>query len=300
MKYLIAITLIVVSLVALNPADYWPAEIGNSWVEIDSSEDGIDTTTSEIVDTTTIMGYLTYLHCTSDYEDTSYFQFRTDGFYNLAPLDEGATSYLELHVIPNPFAAGNEWTILDMDTSWVETPYTYYVTQTYSGSVPMLEDVVVPAGSFFNCVKLNMYLEQELFVTMGADTIYSSVGPVFDNTMWLAEGIGPVMTYEFDYEDSMEYISKLLSYDLTSIDEKTFTPNNIALKAYPNPFNSAVRIENPGNSPVEIYDLKGQLVEKLDYQDGVWVPSRELNSGVFLIKTDYQGKSLTNRLLYLK
>ncbi len=114
--------------------------------------------------------------------------------------------------------------------------------------------------------------------------------------------------------------------DLIDIPENPFKPQDIALSAYPNPFNSAVRISveqtflsvqngQTGMSDlptVEIFDIAGRLVADLpvttcDFENPqvvptpvIWQPEKSVGSGVFLVRAKIGDKSVTKKIIYLK
>ncbi len=122
-----------------------------------------------------------------------------------------------------------------------------------------------------------------------------------------------------------------ITIPLSDIDEEEFSkPSDFSMAAYPNPFNSAVRIE-VGNGDlsvesVEIFDLSGRLVDIVEKtkavgipsdkgeglsRDGIgsefiWTPTSQINSGVYLVRASTKGDDgmrpfvQTKRVVYLK
>ncbi len=97
-------------------------------------------------------------------------------------------------------------------------------------------------------------------------------------------------------------------------------PEILELTAYPNPFNSAVRIsvgEGPRPSRVEIFDINGKRVRgfegsrvqggtpnadnRASINEFVWTPEESVGSGIYLVHVtiDY-GQTATRRVVYLK
>ena len=74
--------------------------------------------------------------------------------------------------------------------------------------------------------------------------------------------------------------------------KENLVPNQIDLRAYPNPFNSCVKIVRSSNAPVQIYSLQGKLIETVYGQS--WTPKCE--SGIFVAVS---GNDKVN-LLYTK
>ncbi|MCD6501847.1 T9SS type A sorting domain-containing protein [bacterium] len=103
--------------------------------------------------------------------------------------------------------------------------------------------------------------------------------------------------------------------------DKGLKPLVYEISAYPNPFNSAVKIsidchsrEN-GNPEIEIFDINGRLVDNIPIARGnsapanreyIWQPDQSLGSGVYLVRarfdrlTDRGEESVTKRVVYLK
>ena len=99
------------------------------------------------------------------------------------------------------------------------------------------------------------------------------------------------------------------------------SPDDFRLRAYPNPFNSAVKIVfdchslekgNPdGGMEVEIYDINGRMIEILDSQRAVgprhgndtreytWQPEG-LPSGIYFVKINSGASVITSKLIYLQ
>ena len=113
-------------------------------------------------------------------------------------------------------------------------------------------------------------------------------------------------------------------------------PSNIAISAYPNPFNSSVTIAveqtflsvqngQTGMSDlpiaIEIFDINGRIVEEIPANnpvgDGspvpssngrgdrapteiVWTPDKSLGSGVYLVRVKSGDENITKRVVYLK
>ncbi len=312
---------------ALDLEDYLPFDIGNSWTTRDSSSEGIDTTVSEIVDTTTMAGHLTYIFedRNPDETDTTYMQLRSDGLYNL-DSEEPVDSFIR--IIPNPVDYGDVWSILYQDSSWVESPYTYYQHIEINGEAIGPGMVIVPAGSFPNCLKVAMTGEWNYSVLMGPDTVYSGGGQIGENSMWLAQGVGPVKFYnmEIDESDTSIDISVLIEYNLTRVAEfRENLPAGLSLKVSPNPFNSACAIVAPAGAEIEIFDVNGRRIDVIASKpapdetifgnegdcraprarnDGereyIWQPGEDIGSGVYLVRAKTYSGSVAKRIILLK
>ena len=91
-------------------------------------------------------------------------------------------------------------------------------------------------------------------------------------------------------------------------------PNSIKLTNYPNPFNPQTTIsfeldpEYDGSAVIAIYDLRGKKVKAFDHLENkssvVWDGSNEQNrpvaSGVYLYTINYNGNTISNKMMLLK
>ncbi len=109
-------------------------------------------------------------------------------------------------------------------------------------------------------------------------------------------------------------------FDPTGIVETPAKPDYIAISAYPNPFNSAVTITAPAGAEIETYDVNGRLLdvipdydressgaeENLDFRlygndrTVVWQPSKNITSGIYLVRAKIDDQTTSNKIIYLK
>ena len=133
------------------------------------------------------------------------------------------------------------------------------------------------------------------------------------------------------------YLIKTDSLGYTGIEENNNAtrPEEIAITAYPNPFNSAVKISicqagtpdlpiGQASAPeIEIFDINGRQIAEIPVGNSVgdgspvpsssgrgdlaptnetviWSPDESVGSGIFFIRVDSSKKSITKRVVYLK
>ena len=77
-------------------------------------------------------------------------------------------------------------------------------------------------------------------------------------------------------------------------------PQTHNLRVFPNPFNSSVTIESTPESAIEIFDVRGRLIDRLSAEDKRWSPSPETPTGVYLIKSSVGGITITRRAVYMR
>jgi len=77
-------------------------------------------------------------------------------------------------------------------------------------------------------------------------------------------------------------------------------PQTHNLRVFPNPFNSSVTIESTPESAIEIFDVRGRLIDRLSAEDKRWSPSPETPTGVYLIKSSFGGITITRRAVYMR
>jgi len=99
-------------------------------------------------------------------------------------------------------------------------------------------------------------------------------------------------------------VTSIFTRDLTStfeLDPLPLTP--LILNTYPNPFNSAckITITDPTINHINIYDITGRLVKRLEVASGsaVW-DAGDYPSGIYFARTVGVSHSRTVKLVYLK
>ncbi|MBN1755771.1 T9SS type A sorting domain-containing protein [bacterium] len=106
--------------------------------------------------------------------------------------------------------------------------------------------------------------------------------------------------------EEMKFRIRPFPYEFFDMDIKEVSsgPEDFELKVYPNPFNKAVNIEVPSGARVNIFDIQGKLISgqnlHLNPPSIKWIPSNDLNSGIYLIIIKSGSHSSSGKLLYLK
>ncbi len=72
------------------------------------------------------------------------------------------------------------------------------------------------------------------------------------------------------------------------------------IKFYPNPFNSACRIDLPENSKLQILDINSRLLYEQNHAPYVWKPDNSVSSGVYIVRATSNGNTKSNRIIFLR
>ena len=199
--------------------NYYPAEVGNTWVflSVDGSEQR--TYTLEAPENTNIEG-LIGLKITSEVLGTDVSTTNTylitvendgDLLLHQSAVDQGAFGIAEatfdppVTFFPAELPLGRTWQIL------IETQLKLVgaTTSTTTIEVVAIEDVETPAGVFKDCVKLKLNQRDVTALTTRRTTSYQ----------WLAPDVGPVK-----YLNSQDILYELQSYTLIE-------PGTVTVKA---------------------------------------------------------------------
>ncbi|HDR91451.1 MAG TPA: CocE/NonD family hydrolase [candidate division Zixibacteria bacterium] len=268
-----------------------------------------------------------------------------------APLVESRSDVLiySTPVLEEPMAVtGKIKLILYAESNRIDTDFAVRVTDVYpDGRSILMTDGILRA-------RFRKGLDAEIFLTPGVPDTFEidawSIGHVF-NTGHLIRIVISSSNYPrfsknpntgapFVRDDPVTLVaenvvhmsSEMPSHLLLPISpvipaqiaEFEALPENIAVHAYPNPFNSACRftIENGQHAVerVEIYDVSGRIVERLDangvaenlrlsgnssaggnqHREFVWNPDENLPSGVYLVRAKMADRTASARVMYLK
>ncbi len=188
--------------------NYYPSEIGNTWIFL--STDGTEQRTYALEGPTNIDGEAlitlkisTETLGTSEVDIDNYFVSVRDGGLVLhrSVTDEGAFGIAEATFDPPvPFfpallPIGHTWDVVTNTELEIAGP----VTSTSTITVVASEDVETPAGTFEDCVKLEITAKSVSALVVIRTTSYQ----------WLAPDIGPVK-----YQNDQDIVYELQSYNL--------------------------------------------------------------------------------------
>ncbi len=141
---------------------------------------------------------------------------------------------------------------------------------------------------------------------------YESFANCRKHTKMLAEVVyesdgGEIIDIERRGKHSLEFDSPartvvviLLNAESLLAQENRHLAKDLSLNIYPNPFNSSCRIEAPSGAQIEIIDIAGRLVSRIDEDNRLWVPSKSLASGSYFVKITYGGESMTRKVILVK
>ena len=216
LKALSILSIICCFTLTVTAANYYPAEVGNTWVflSVDGSEKR--TYTLEVPENTNIEGLIA-LKITNEalgtdvsVTDTYLITVENDGglLLHQSAVDQGAfgtaaaTFDPPVSFFPAELPLGHTWQIV------VETQLRLVgaVTSTSTIEVVAIEDVETSAGVFQDCVKLKIHQRDQLALAVLRETSYQ----------WLAPDVGPVK-----YLDDQDILYELQSYNL--IEPSTLT-----------------------------------------------------------------------------
>ena len=188
---------------------YYPDEFGNTWIL--HSTDGIDERVVAIEGPETIGAESLKVISDQTNDNISRFFIKTESdrilifraTASVAVFGNISINYSPPQTfLPIPIKLGSEWKV----TGEAKLPLGIKVEVTNSAKVVAVENVIVPAGTFRDCLKIEQQLQMR----------FSSGGVQFppqSSTMWLAPDIGLVKAISSD-----NIIFELIRYELTTID----------------------------------------------------------------------------------
>ncbi len=111
------------------------------------------------------------------------------------------------------------------------------------------------------------------------------------------------------YFDRDNAICGTFTFDFSAKVPEERLPERIALQISPNPFNSAVKIESPAGSRIEIFDILGNKIARLQNpyikldpsaETHIWTPSADIGTGIYFVKSTLQGRTEVRKAVYVK
>ena len=205
----------------------------------------------------------------------------------------------------------------DGDTIWTRTyggtdsDYGYSVVQTTDGGY-----IVAGGTRSFGAGEYDVYLVKTDAL---GDTIWTRTygGSDYDGCRSIVQTsdggyiiVGETKSFGAGLHDV--YLIKTDSLGYTAIGESpSARPEDIAIRAYPNPFNSAVNIRfsvlGSRVSGIEIFDINGKVAGSLEapitdnrtpITEFVWRPDESLGSGIYLVRI--KGTNTSAKIVYMK
>jgi len=269
-KYLYVVLFILpVMICAQTPIDYFPLGVGDYWIQHgEFGEDDPRIFTMEIEGTDLIDGdeYARKLN-QIDHEDGSYITswyvwLREDnenillGAFGEFPDIEEATIFDPPHIYwpAQMVVPGSTWSCEIQEMGGT------FNFQIISND----ETVTVPAGTFHNCLQLDLVITNAENDTTQANTYY------------YAENVGEVKNVG-ESEMGDVYL-ELVEYDVQmDAEENDICSSELVLNTFPNPFHSETTISFKTtnlhkNSRIEIFNIKGQKINQLrnkNYELGI-------------------------------
>ncbi len=187
---------------------------------------------------------------------------------------------------------------------------------------PALDGGLLVAGSIEQSSNIEFYI---LKTDDYLDTLWTrSYGSLGDDVAYSAvqlEDTGIVVAGKTFMNGNNDFWILKFGGDITSRvrEGAVERPGAMAISAYPNPFNSAVRIsvvEGLRPSRVEIFDINGKRVRGFEgsrvhggipnadnrapISEFVWFPDESVGSGVYLIRATVGDNTTTRRIVYLR
>lgn len=177
----------------------------------------------------------------------------------------------------------------DLGYSVLQTPDDGFIIAGSSESFYTSSDVYL--------IKTNAYGDTLWTRTYGGGYTAHSIAPTSDGGFIVCGYSNP-----YDYHNHEVYLIKTDSLGYTAIEENddATRPEVFEISAYPNPFNSAVRIIAPENAEVEVFDIEGRKIGGLPGGESVWKPEESLGSGIYLVRATIGEHEVTKRVVYLK
>ena len=169
-------------------------------------------------------------------------------------------------------------------------------------------DVTINANGYIGGVQMTLVHENDFSIELTNEAYVADYNTVGNQTMLVivAPENNELFTYNGDFE-ILDYIVANSSSEVsTTISEMTFDLG----VAYPNPFNPttnlSLTIPEPGYVNVSVFNIVGQQIAELangNMDSGVYNltwNAFNASSGMYLVKAEYSGLIITQKLMLLK
>ena len=203
---LLSVALVCGSASSGHAQNYYPDDFGNTWIL--RSTDGIDERVVAIEGPETVGAESLKVISDRTGDNISKFFIKTEpdgvmifrAIASVATFGEISINYSPPQTfLPIPLELGSEWTVVGE----AKILFGVKIAVTNNAKVAAVENVIVPAGTFRDCLKI----EQELQVGLAAGGLQV---PPQKTTMWLAPDIGLVKAISTD-----DIIFELIRYDIS-------------------------------------------------------------------------------------
>ena len=263
LKPILVLSFVCFFVLAAAAQNYYPADIGNTWVL--ESSDGIERTTYTLEGPETVDGEERILlkikteEISTGEAETDYYFLSVDSdaimLHSIILEDAVATLSADFPTsvtfFPLQMELGDKWQIVANAKAKLKVGLTIDGKSTTDLEVIAFEDVVTPVGTFQNCAKVRLDLQ----LTAGGFFNLSST-----TYQWFAPDIGPVQ-----YENSDSLIFGLISSNLltepeepeTTTEQDDMTEEEVTPEPLPeeDPMPEPVPYDVTGDGVVNILDL---------------------------------------------
>ena len=168
---------------SINAEDYIPLKQGNTWTWNNTDNNGVSSTSLEVMTGTTTIDGKTYWIINDSDVETIYVRIENNIIYvyiDVEPFNR------EVPLFDFNKSPGDTW--ITFTDSKTEQGHSYSLNQT--GKYIGLKDVTVPAGSFSDCVVFEITTNSEYSTIVDNNTYTTTHTEI--STMYFAKGVGTV------------------------------------------------------------------------------------------------------------
>ncbi|MBN2543010.1 T9SS type A sorting domain-containing protein [bacterium] len=240
----------------------------------------------------------------TDEDGYLFFDIYEMGSYLITPTLAGHTFYPESTIV---FVDEFEpWAYVEFFTDSFGTPPPYFSIEVmaYDTAFMPVESLLVewrPAGGpEWYKIMTDHYGNAYIYVELGGE--YHLRASHYDPFII----IDPCSTTVFLSEYEPTAFVFFTIYYTSGIGESPL-PLKPVISVFPNPFNSGLRVSATGKaaiSALEVFDIKGKLVDRVDFPNYVqsyyWVPPPGCSTGIYFLRIDTGKNVITKRALLVK